>query len=107
MGRRHHVKGTAELRGAASQNIKHARIIIRRQYDRAAMDHSRFFAGDLADRRAEELGVVRPLAALITHIENHYVAIHEGDEGNQGQSFEIRRDDTCAIGGSAELLDRG
>jgi hypothetical protein len=106
-----------------AKDAEHARIIVRCQHDRAAVDHARFLAGDLADGRAEELGVVeadrsddggeradhirRVEAPAHSHLEHHHLALRIGerDEREERQSFEIRREDAGAIGGGAEFLD--
>jgi len=125
VSRRHNMERIPEQRSAMPEDAEDARIVVRRQHDRAAVDHACLFAGDLANGRAEELGVIeadrgdergeraddirRIEAASHADFEHHHVAlgILKTNEREQGQSLEIRRDDVCAIGGSAELFDGG
>src|SRR5207237_7549999 len=55
----HDVKRTTKLRRAPAKDPEHPRIVIRRQHDRAAVNDSSLLAGNLPDRRAEELPVVK------------------------------------------------
>ena len=116
--------GLPNIAARLPEDVEHARIVVRRQHDRAAMDDARFLAGDLANGRAEVLGVIetdrsdergeradhvrRVETAAHADFEHHHLALRigEGDEGEEGQSFEVRRHDAGAIGGGAQLLDR-
>jgi hypothetical protein len=123
MGIGNHMKRIAEMARAPAEDGQNSGVIVRRQNDRATVDDASFFAGDLADRRAEELGVVvadgrdergegaddiRGIeAAAHPHFEHHDLASRfgEGDEGDQGQSFEICWQDFGALGSVAESSD--